>query len=120
MDVEINDVHYAWSQESHSPNTLSLQAVLAHELGHVLGLDHACIPGKPQQLVEKETGITRLPCSAPVARSSIMYPSPIEQNRPVVLVPNQEAVATVCQIYRNWPISLNRHSYDWNRREPSQ
>ncbi len=41
-DIEINAVDFQWT-EKRTDGVPPLRAVLAHELGHVLGLDHPCV-----------------------------------------------------------------------------
>jgi len=39
-DIEINAANFKWSLDGGAPGTVSLRAVLTHELGHFLGLPH--------------------------------------------------------------------------------
>lgn len=62
-DIEINAVHNSWAPDA-SPGRSALGPLLVHELGHVLGLGHAC------------EGVECL--SNEAARASVMYPDPLE------------------------------------------
>ncbi len=85
-DVEINGVDFRWSKDGDVPGTRSLRAVLAHELGHVLGLDEVC---------SDRVGRGRPPCDAWM-KTSVMYPDPTEECRPLVLTPSPDAVRGLC------------------------
>jgi hypothetical protein len=69
-DIEVNAVHYHWDPK----DRVRLQAVLVHELGHVLGLDDAC---RNSWLA---TGLTHLPpcdqlrADGGPASQSVMFP----------------------------------------------
>jgi hypothetical protein len=97
-DLEINAVHFHWSLSGDRPSTRSLRAIVAHELGHVLGLDHPC--GRDSQAGD---GGLRKPCNAPGVSRSIMYPDPTEPGRAAVLAPTADAIERLCTVYRGRP-----------------
>jgi hypothetical protein len=90
-DIEINAVGFRWSADGEPADTRSLRAILGHELGHLLGLDHACRlgPGGRRDAVA-------LPCTIERRASSIMYPDPTESGRPAVVAPDRDAISTLC------------------------
>lgn len=90
-DLEINAVHFRWSREGEAPATRSLRALVAHELGHVLGLDHACATPEGRG----DGAAAACPVPAP---HSIMYPDPTEPGRSTVLAPTPDAVQTLCSV----------------------
>jgi hypothetical protein len=74
-DIEINAVHFDWrSLPAHS-----LDTVLLHELGHVLGLDHTCRASTLSARTDQR-GAALPVCRdlAPGARQGVMYPDPLE------------------------------------------
>lgn len=97
-DIEINAVYFKWSLDGRVPGTHSLRATLAHELGHVLGLDDAC--NTPEALLTKGDRPGRAPlCTALDVRSSIMYPDPNASDRSFVLRPGPSEVELLCRAY---------------------
>ena len=98
-DMEINGADFAWSLEGEKADTSSLRALVVHELGHVLGLDHPCE-------ASARPGGAKQPCDSLPLRASIMYPLPIEAGRAAVLEPGRDERDTLCALYATgdaWP-----------------
>jgi reprolysin-like metallo-peptidase family M12B len=95
-DIEINAVNFRWSLNGDRPGTRNLHAIVGHELGHVLGLDHACAHAG-----QAGDGGQTKGCDAHGALRSIMEPDPTEPDRPVVLEPTPDAVERLCQASGN-------------------
>lgn len=102
-DIEINAVYMRWSLDGSVSGTHSLRATLAHELGHVLGLDDAC--NTPDALLAKGNHASLAPlCTAQDVRTSIMYPDPNVSGRPLVLKPGPNEVDLLCRSYAVSPL----------------
>ena len=43
-DIRINGEHFSWSTDGESPDSVDIQSVTTHELGHILGLFHSSVP----------------------------------------------------------------------------
>ena len=97
-DLEINAVDMKWSSDGSVTGTHSLRATIAHELGHVLGLDDAC--NTPNTLLARgnRAGLAPL-CTSQDVRTSIMYPDPNVSSRPSVLKPGTSEVDFLCESY---------------------
>lgn len=90
-DLEVNGVNANWISAGKT-DARQLEALLMHELGHVLGLDHAC---GLQMTRGAAAGENLRSCSTPAARASIMYPDPLEKGRPLQLEPTADALSTL-------------------------
>jgi hypothetical protein len=80
VDIDINALHFRWSELGEK----ALLAVLRHELGHAFGLEHSCDP----------------PHCDEVARSSVMYPYPLEVGHVFPRAPSQRDCAALPQAFR--------------------
>jgi hypothetical protein len=87
-DVEINAVYFRWTRDGDA-SSKSLRALVMHELGHVLGLDHPCEGG----------GGSGGPACTAAERSALMYPEPVEPGREAVLEPTRGEVRALCSLY---------------------
>ncbi len=97
-DVLLNGQHHTFSTTG-APGTRDIESTIAHELGHVLGLDHTC----DVDAADHE-GQPVVPCAeAPAAaREALMYPkSAAGQTRSA---PQPDDVLGVCQVY---PLELD-------------
>jgi hypothetical protein len=75
VDIDINALHFKWSELGEE----ALLTVLRHELGHAFGLVHSCEP----------------PHCDEVARSSVMYPYPLEVGLAFPAAPTQRDCAAL-------------------------
>lgn len=95
-DVELNGVQPYWLLPSGEADIASLQALLVHELGHVLGLDHSC--GLRMTLGASAADELKS-CRDPAARVSVMYPDPLEKGRALMLAPSADALSELKGLY---------------------
>jgi hypothetical protein len=83
-DIELNAVSYDWFGTGHGvPHPVPLEMVLAHEMGHVLGLEH----------------VDELTSDAADPRTSSIMTSAVHYGRRQVLAPTSADLAELCSRY---------------------
>lgn len=98
-DITLNGEHFRFST-SGSPDhsMIDVENVMAHELGHLMGLDHPCAAGESEdQLVASSSGST---CGSadPAISESTMYPS-FDPGETKKRTPEADDVQGVCELY---------------------
>jgi hypothetical protein len=113
-DVEINAQSPYFSAASASDFGPRLQALLTHEFGHVLGLDHDC-SASALSLVQDSAGEPRPSCVESVAplRGEAMFPGSKAHELPV-LRPTEQELTGLATAYRS--PALERLALRWPRR----
>jgi hypothetical protein len=95
--VELNGVGTSWAEPITPRAQLHLEALLLHELGHVLGLDHPCGPNGE---FERKPHVVR-PCDDVALRDRVMLPTWAEGEHNEQMAPSRAEVAAVCSLYQS-------------------
>ena len=106
-DIEINGFHHPWGDlVAHpelfaaDPRTQDLQNALTHEMGHLIGLDHTCVPAGTLPRPTDNLGNPVPDCSTASAdvQATTMFPSAqAGDTEKRTLAPDDQQA--VCEIY---------------------
>jgi len=97
-DLEVNGVQFDWSLHGETRNTLNLEALLVHELGHMLGLDHPCAPpGSPA----RKAGIVSVSCNDRRVQQAVMHPFAASKLINRAVKPLRAEIAVICDRYNS-------------------
>lgn len=102
-DIELNGEAYSWGLHADGAAGVNdLQSAVAHELGHVLGLDHPCYEpgfGLPRPVDDQGNPVPDCPGAPPAVASSILFPdsSYLSERRAL----SDDDVRGVCAVYPN-------------------
>jgi hypothetical protein len=112
VDIELNAADFRWSvggaRTLADGRTMDLQTVLTHELGHALGLAHACVHGTSKAHRKDARGRAIPRCSdAPLRTSaSVMVPAgdqALQFPLPVKHELAEDDLQAVCALYPSMP-----------------
>jgi len=101
-DIELNGVMFKWTSDKSDASRLNLISIVAHEMGHALGLDHACtqvgdalVPGFARSLAPE--------CRPSRPIQSVMYPTPFG----IWVDPAESEAAALCDTYAHLPLEVH-------------
>ena len=95
VDIEVNAVDYTWSLDGAAPASRNLRALMTHELGHALGLDHVC--RSAQSTVAQTPGAPV--CESSNTQASIMFPHVTTDRAHGAPRPGSSEITLLCKSY---------------------